>query len=110
MDGITAQVALGEIGEAPLDHVPDIGAVQMRMDERRERRQETVGVRFPVNPADDLLVSQSVRREKLAAQGNMPFEDAVHEVAPQRRTAALVAENVAQRRYVFHDFAAAAPA
>ena len=82
----------------------------MRMDKRRERCQKTVGVRFPVNPADDLLVSQSVRREKLAAQGNMPFEDAVHEVAPQRRTAALVAENVAQRRYVFHDFAAAAPA
>ena len=82
MDGITAQVALGEIGEAPLDHVPDIGAVQMRMDKRRERCQKTVGVRFPVNPADDLLVSQSVRREKLAAQGNMPFEDAVHEVAP----------------------------
>ena len=82
----------------------------MRMDERRERRQKTVGVRFPVNPANDLLIGQSVRREKLVPQGNIPLEDTVNEVAPQRRAAALVAENVAQRRYVFHDFAAAAPA
>ena len=87
--GITAQVTPGEIGETPRNHIPDIGTVQMRMDERRERRQKTVGVRFPVNPANDLLIGQSVRREKLVPQGNIPLEDTVNEVAPQRRAAAL---------------------
>ena len=81
--GITAQVTPGEIGETPRNHIPDIGTVQMRMDERRERRQKTVGVRFPVNPANDLLIGQSVRREKLVPQGNIPLEDTVNEVAPQ---------------------------
>ena len=110
MHGIAAQVALGEIGEGSRHHSPHLGAIQVRMYERRERRQETVGIRLAVDPADDLLIGQPMRREEFLPQGDMPFENTVHQVAPHRRTAALVAEDITQRRDVFHDFTAPAPA
>ena len=75
MHGIAAQVALGEIGEGFRHHSPHLGAIQVRMYERRERRQETVGIRLAVDPEDDLLIGQPMRREELLPQGDMPFEN-----------------------------------
>ena len=46
--------------------LPDLRAVDMRAYERCERGQKAVGVRLAVDAADDLLVIQPVRREKLA--------------------------------------------
>ena len=82
----------------------------MRAYERCERGQKAVGVRLAVDAADDLLVIQPVRREKLLFQRNVPLEDAVHQVAPQHGPAALVAQHIAQRWDVFQDFAVAAQA
>ena len=82
----------------------------MRAYERCERGQKAVGVRLAVDAADDLLVIQPVRREKLLFQRNVPLEDAVHQVAPQHGPAALVAQHIAQRGDVFQDFAVAAQA
>ena len=47
-----------------------------------------------------------MRREELLPQGDMPFENTVHQVASQRRTAALVAEDEAQWRDVVGDLTA----
>ena len=79
-------------------------------DEGGERRQEAVGERFVIDAADDLLVGHLARFEEFPAQGDVFLEDAVHEVAAQHRTRPLVAQHVAQRRYVVDHLAVAAVA
>ena len=68
--------------------------------------QESVGGRFAVNRGDDGRVVQVILLHELVTEvlGELFLQHIAHEQFAQHGTTALIAQDVAQRRYIHHHF------
>ena len=101
---ILSDIAAEEVAEAADDHLAQFGHVEMLMDKGRKRGQETVGHRLAVNAADDVghLEPRLLLKSLAQSYGQQSFVKRIEQMAAQYGSAALIAQDVAQRRRVLH--------
>ncbi len=103
--GILAQVALKEAAQLLVDQVGHIAIVEMVAQEKGVSAQVAVGRRVVIHRIHDVIGCDPKAVEKRLAEllWSQPLEHIAQKDAPQRRAAALVAQDKPQRAHVAHD-------
>lgn len=95
---VGTDIPLQEARELVYDHVPDIMAVYVVLDERHKRGHKAVGLRLTIDSGYDILQGQAVLHGEIRPQVlQLAFDEFGQQHAPQYGTATLIAKDVAQR-------------